>query len=112
MKLGKSTLLKFIYCILYGASRNKNGKEISDYEKYMPWSGNEYSGKINYELDNNEKYEVFRDFNKKNPKVYNESLEDISKTFSINKTKGIEFFYDQTKIDEELFKSTVLVEQG
>lgn len=109
---GKSTLLKFIYCILYGASRNKNGKEISDYEKYMPWSGNEYSGKINYELENNEKYEVFRDFNKKNPKVYNENLEDISKTFSINKTKGIEFFYDQTKIDEELFKSTVLVEQG
>ena len=112
MKLGKSTLLKFIYCTLYGASRNKNGKEISDYEKYMPWSGNEYSGKMNYELDNNEKYEVFRDFNKKNPKVYNENLEDISKTFSINKTKGIEFFYDQTKIDEELFKSTVLVEQG
>ena len=109
---GKSTLLKFIYCTLYGASRNKNGKEISDYEKYMPWSGNEYSGKINYELDNNEKYEVFRDFNKKNPKIYNENLEDISKTFSINKTKGIEFFYDQTKIDEELFKSTVLVEQG
>ena len=54
-KHGKSTLLKFIYCTLYGASRNKNGKEISDYEKYMPWNGSEYSGKINYELDNIEK---------------------------------------------------------
>ena len=109
---GKSTLLKFIYCTLYGASRNKNGKDISDYEKYMPWDAGEYSGKMEYELDNREKYEVFREFSKKNPKIYNEKLEDISKTFNINKTKGIEFFYEQTKIDEELFKSTVLVEQG
>ena len=110
--LGKSTLLKFIYCILYGASKNKNGKEISDLEKYMPWNGSEYSGKINYELDNKNKYEVFREFGKKNPKIYNEKLEDISKNYNINKTKGIEFFYEQTKIDEDLFKSTVLVEQG
>jgi len=109
---GKSTLLKFIYCTLYGASRNKNGKDISDYEKYMPWDSGEYSGKMEYELDNNEKYEVFREFGKKNPKIYNEQLEDISKTFHINKTKGIEFFYEQTKIDEDLFKSTVMVEQG
>ena len=112
MNLGKSTLLKFIFCILYGASKNKNGKEISDFEKFMPWTAAEYSGKINYELDNKEKYEIFREFSKKNPKIYNEKLEDISKTFNINKTKGIEFFYEQTKIDEELFKSTVLVEQG
>lgn len=109
---GKSTLLKFIYCTLYGASRNKNGKEISDYEKYMPWDAGEYSGKMEYELDNKETYEVFREFGKKNPKIYNEKLEDISKSFNINKTKGIEFFYEQTKIDEELFKSTVMVEQG
>lgn len=109
---GKSTILKFIYCTLYGASRNKNGKEISDYEKYMPWDAGEYSGKMEYELDNKEKYEVFREFGKKNPKIYNEKLEDISKSFNINKTKGIEFFYEQTKIDEGLFKSTVMVEQG
>lgn len=112
MKHGKSTLLKFIYCMLYGASKNKNGKEISDFEKYIPWNNEEYSGKINYELDNKEKYEIFRDFRKKNPKIYNENLEEISKEFNINKTKGIEFFYEQTKIDEELFKNTVLVEQG
>lgn len=109
---GKSTLLKFIYCMLFGASKNKNGKEISDFDKYLPWSGAEYSGKINYELDNKQNYEVFREFGKKNPKIYNDKLEDISKEFNINKTKGIEFFYEQTKIDEELFKNTILVEQG
>lgn len=34
---GKSTLLKFITSMLYGISKNKNGKRISDYEKYTPW---------------------------------------------------------------------------
>ena len=34
---GKSTLLKFITSMFYGANKNKNGKRISDYEKYTPW---------------------------------------------------------------------------
>lgn len=34
---GKSTLLKFITSMFYGVSKNKNGKRISDFEKYMPW---------------------------------------------------------------------------
>ena len=92
--------------MLYGISKNKNGKEISDFDKYKPWDENEFSGKIIYTLDNKDKFEVFRDFSKKNPKIYNENLEDISGEFSINKTKGNQFFYEQTNIDEEtlLFK--------
>ena len=62
---GKTTLLKFICSILYGISKNKNGKEISDFDKYKPWKGEDFSGKIKYELDNKEEYEVFREFSKK-----------------------------------------------
>ena len=108
---GKSTLLHFILNSLYGISKNKKGKEYSDFEKYKPWSGDDFSGKISYELDNNNKYEIFRDFKKKNPKIFNENMEDISKEFSIDKTKGNEFFYEQTKVDEELFLSTLVVNQ-
>ena len=61
---GKSTLLNFITNSFYGISKNKNGKEISDFEKYMPWVGDDFSGKIEYELDNEEKFEVFRNFKK------------------------------------------------
>lgn len=108
---GKSTLLKFITNSFYGISKNKNGKEISDYDKYMPWTGEDFSGKLEYELDNQEKYEIFRDFRKKNPKIFNEKMEDISKEFNIDKSKGNEFFYEQTKVDEALFLSTILVNQ-
>ena len=107
---GKTTLLKFISCMFYGISKNKNKKEFSDLEKYTPWKDIDFSGKIKYTLDNKNEYEVFREFNKKNPKIYN-NLEDISKTFNIDKTKGNEFFYEQTNIDEESFYSTTLIEQ-
>lgn len=107
---GKTTLLKFISGMFYGISKNKNKKEIPDYEKYKPWKSEEFSGKIEYTLDNNETYEIFRQFNKKNPKIYKNS-EDISKNFNIDKTRGNEFFYEQTNIDEQTFSSTTLIEQ-
>ena len=109
---GKSTLINFIINSFYGISKNKKGKEISDYDKYKPWIGEEFSGKLEYELDDKSKFEVFRDFNKKNPKIFNENMEDISKDFNIDKSKGNEFFYEQTKIDEELFLSTLAINQN
>lgn len=109
---GKSTLINFIINSFYGISKNKKGKEVSDYDRYKPWSGEEFSGKIEYELDNREKFEIYRDFNKKNPKIFNENMEDISKDFNIDKNKGNEFFYEQTKIDEDLFLSTLAINQN
>ncbi len=108
---GKSTLLNFIVNCFYGISKNKKGKDISDFEKYIPWTGEDFSGKLEYELDNQEKFEIFRDFKKKNPKIFNEKMEDISKEFNIDKNRGNEFFYEQTKVDELLFLSTILVNQ-
>lgn len=103
---GKSTFLKFIVDMFYGISKNKRGKEFSDYDRYKPWNNEEFSGKITYKLDDGKKYEVFRDFNKKNPKIYNEEGEDISKEYTIDKVAGSKFFTEQTKIEENTFLST------
>lgn len=108
---GKSSLLKFISSMLYGLSKNKNGKEIPDFDRYKPWINDEFSGKIAYTLDNGESYEVYREFKKKNPVIYNSRKEDISKEFTIDKTKGIDFFVEQTGIDEETFYNTAITEQ-
>ncbi len=108
---GKSTLLKFITSMLYGLSKNKNGKLIPDMDKYTPWEDGDFSGKIYYELNNGKKYEIYREFKKKNAKIFDENSNDISKEFNIDKTKGIQFFYDQVKIDEDLFLSTIVSEQ-
>ncbi len=107
---GKSSLLKFITSMLYGVSKNKNGKEISDFDRFNPWKSDEYSGKITYTLDDGKTYEIYREFKKKNPVIYDSNKEDISKSYHVDKN-GIDFFYDQTKIDEETFYNTAITEQ-
>lgn len=109
---GKSTLLKFITGMFYGVSKNKNGGNIPEIDKVEPWDNEEFSGKINYVLDNKNEYEVYREFKKKNPKIFNSNLEDISKDFNIDKTKGNQFFYDQTGLDESTFTTSVITKQG
>ena len=109
---GKSTLLNFVINILYNISKNKNGKNISDYDKYFPWNENDFSGKIIYELDNKNKYEVFRNFNKKNPEIYDENGNDISNKFNIDKKIGNLFIIEQLKIDKETLMSTVVASQN
>ena len=109
---GKSTLLKFITSSLYGVSKNKRGKNISDYEKYKPWDTENYSGKIKYKLDNENEFEVYRDFNKKSPEIYNNFGDDITSLYNVGKNKEIPFFYEQTKIDEELFVNSTAVMQN
>lgn len=105
---GKSTLLSYIVNSFYGISKTKDGREMSDYEKYKPWEGSEFSGRIKYTLNDNSQYEIFRDFNKKNPKIYNERLEDITDTFEIDKKDGSNFFVEQTGVDKQTYLSTVV----
>ena len=109
---GKSTLLGFIKSIFFGVSKNKNGKDISEYERFIPWKSDSFSGKVFYELDNGEEYEVYRDFKKKNPIIYDSKKQDISLNYSIDKNKGINFIYDQIKVDEDILKNTVIVNQN
>lgn len=109
---GKSTILKFILNLFFNISKNKDGKNISDFEKYFPWNENDFSGKIIYQLDNNKKYDVFRDFNKKNPQIFDENGMDISKNYNIDKKIGNLFFQDQVNIDKKTMLSTVVASQN
>lgn len=105
---GKSTLLSYITNILYGISRTKDGKELSDFDKYKPWNSEDFSGKIGYTLDNGEKYEIVRKFNTKKPKIYNSNLEEISDSFDMDKKDGSKFFIKQTGVDKQMYLSTVV----
>lgn len=71
----------------------------------------EFSGKINYTLDNGEEFEVYRNFTKKNPQIFDKYANDISKEFVKEKSDGNMFFYEQTKVDEELFSLSMVMHQ-
>ena len=56
--------------------------------------------------NNGKKYEIFREFGKKNPKIYDENMEDVSKEYSIEWQEGMEPYYpindeDNTKLYEK-----------
>ena len=109
---GKSTLLKFILSMFYGLSKNKNGKTYTDFERYTPWQETDFSGKIKYTLANGQEYEVFREFRKKSPQIYNEQFEEVSKHYRIDKNTGNRFFTEQTGVEEELFCKTIVSMQN
>ncbi len=109
---GKSTLLKFINSMLYGISKNKRGKIISDQEKYKPWNTEQYSGKIKYKLDDKKEYEIYRDFKNRELKIFNNFGDDLTPLFNVEKNKEIPFFYEQTKIDEDLFLNSTEIVQN
>ena len=96
---GKSTLLNYIISSFYGISKNKKGKEMSDIERYTPWTGEEFSGKLEYELDNQEKFEVFREFKKKNPKITFKLCSGMA--FYLNLDKKIVQYYQNKEGKDE-----------
>jgi len=97
--------------MFFGASKNKKGKTESVLDKYNPWYAEQYSGELEYKLDNNNKYRIFREFRRSKCKIIDENMNDISKEFSIDKNKGNMFFYEQTNIDEDSLLSTAISRQ-
>ena len=108
---GKSTLVYFIKSMFYGVNRNKGGNAFSEYERFLPWQGNDFSGKIEYVLDD-KKYSAFRDFNRNNCKVYDETGNDITAEYAKDKTRGVELGFSHFGIDEETFLNSIFVSQG
>lgn len=107
---GKSTLMQFIFSIFFDFYKYKrNG--IKEADIWRPWDDTVFMGGITYSLDNNAKYTIERDFNKRNPVVYDQNFKDISKLYLKNKS-SMEILEEQINIDEDIFKNTVLSKQN
>ena len=101
---GKSTILSFLNSMLYGIDKTKKGN-ISEYDKYLPWLSTNFSGSMEYSLDNGQKYYVFRDFKKKIPVVLDKNRNDITLNFKQSR-KGIDFLDEQIGVDKKTFENT------
>lgn len=108
---GKSTLIEFIKGILYGVSKNKDGKKFSDFERFKPWKNIEFSGKMSYLKDDKE-YVVFREFNKNNTKVYDVQGRELKDIFNKDRARGAEVGFGHLGMDEDTFVSSGMVKQS
>ena len=107
---GKSTLMEFIKGIFYGVNKNKNGKDYSDFERFKPWNEANFSGKMTYNMDE-EEYAVYRDFNRNNTKVYDKTGIDITNEFDKDKSRGALVGLAHLGMDEDTFDNSVFVRQ-
>ncbi len=100
---GKSTIMGFFNSIFFGIQKTRKKDVISDDVRYMPWDTSEFSGFMQYKLDNGETYTVFRDFNTKKISILNEANQDIFKKYSVDKEIGSKFLEEQTGVDKASF---------
>lgn len=109
---GKSTLLNYIMHMFYGMNKSKSLKSNSEYDRFCPWNSNDFSGKINYDLDDGSNYRVYRDFDKKETFIYDKNNTEISNLFSVDKKLGNQFLLDQIKLDRDLLEKTFVINQN
>ena len=100
---GKSTIMGFLNSVFFGIQKTRKKDVISDDVRYMPWNTSEFSGLIQYELDNGETYTVFRDFENKKVSVLDAKNQDITKKYATNRETGSNFMEEQTGIDKASF---------
>lgn len=108
---GKSTLVYFIKSMLYGINRNKAGENFSELERFTPWQSTDFSGKMEYSIDE-KRFSTYRDFNRNNSKVFDDSGTDITAQFNKDKSRGVEVGFSHLGIDEETFFNSAFVSQG
>ena len=109
---GKSTLLNYIMHMFYGMNKSKSLKSNSDYDRVCPWKSNDFSGQINYDLDDGSNYRVYRDFDKKETFIYDKNNTEISNLFSVDKKLGNQFLLDQIRLDRDLLEKTFVINQN
>ena len=109
---GKSTLLNYIMHMFYGMNKSKSLKSNSEYDRFCPWNSNDFSGQINYDLDDGSNYRVYRDFDKKETFIYDKNNTEISNLFSVDKKLGNQFLLDQIKLDRDLLEKTFVINQN
>ena len=109
---GKSTLLNYIMHMFYGMNKSKSLKSNSEYDRFCPWNSNDFSGQINYDLDDGSNYRVYRDFDKKETFIYDKNNTEISNLFSVDKKLGNQFLLDQIKLDRNLLEKTFVINQN
>jgi len=114
---GKSTLAAFIKAVFFGFKKahTRNRSYQPEYDKYVPWSGHDFCGAIEYEVAGNI-FRVERVFDRKREelKVYRlDTGEDITRSFPYDANKREYVFAGQhLGLHEKVFSNSVFLEQG
>ena len=102
---GKSTVVSFIYAMLFGFGDNR-GKGLSLREKYTPWSGGFPEGKLNLKTDDGTNITIYR-------KAGSARKYDILKIYETDTAKELAVTVEELLgIGSDTFLKTICMEQN
>lgn len=110
---GKSTLGAFILGMFYGFKKEGRTRISRDpeYERYRPWTGNDYRGAIVYE-EGGRLYRVERSFDPDLVRIYDDVTgEDVTREFSQDSRKEYDFARRHLGLTAKEFRNTVWIGQ-
>jgi uncharacterized protein YhaN len=110
---GKSTLGAFILGMFYGFKKEGRTRisRHPEYERYRPWTGNDYRGTIVYE-DGSRTYRVERSFDPDIVRIYDDTTgEDLTHLFSQDSRKEYDFARRHLGLTAKEFRNTVWIAQ-
>lgn len=110
---GKSSTQTFIKAMFFGLKGGRTAKdgELPPVKKYRPWNSVEYSGFMEYRLDNGEVFRVGRNFEENSVRVFDSLFNDITDSFGTGRDKNILFAERHLGVNESCFERTVFIKQ-
>lgn len=110
---GKSTLQTFIRAMLYGQKGGRKSKDgsLPPLKHNKPWNSDQYSGIMEYTLDNGKSYRVGRNFEKGTTNIHDDGANNLTNSFPIDREKGPMFAEEHLGIDEAAFERTAFIGQ-
>ncbi|NJD03383.1 MAG: hypothetical protein FIA99_12505 [Ruminiclostridium sp.] len=110
---GKTTLQWFIRGMLFGLKGGRASRDglPAPLKRYLPWSGNDYGGSMQYTLDNGSSFRVDRDFLRNSAAVYDATYNNITANFDSGRDRGLMFADRHLGLNDICFEKTVLIRQ-
>lgn len=110
---GKSSTQTFIKAMFFGLKGGRTAKdgELPPVKKYRPWNSVDYSGFMEYRLDNGEVFRVGRNFEENSVRVFDSLFNDITGSFGTGRDKNALFAERHLGVNESCFERTVFVKQ-
>ena len=113
---GKSTLQKFLLAMLFGLKREDRRRReyLPEYERCRPWSGAAYSGRLVYDLESGERFEVLRVFERREESLrLLDAITGRERTaeFPLDERKERPFMQRQIQLSRRLFEATTAMGQ-
>lgn len=115
-EIGKSTLQQAILALLYGFYKKsrRNPQEDELLERFRPWHGDAFGGRLEYELDQGRSYRVIRMFSAElKTELYQaDTGREITNEFTLGRLGQLDFAQKQFGMAQEIFVNTCFVRQA